>query len=84
MIESRVIAPLETVSERLQMHARLLDAVGQAVVATTADGTIIYLNRGAEDLYGYTAKEAIGRNVLPLGDFDQGTRHAGDSTTGRG
>ncbi|MBN1814130.1 MAG: PAS domain-containing protein, partial [Anaerolineae bacterium] len=45
----------------LGFHAQLLDAVGQAVVATDLGGGITYWNRAAEDLYGWTAEEVLGR-----------------------
>jgi hypothetical protein len=35
-----------------RFHARMLNAVGQAVVATDPDGTVVYWNRCAEVLYG--------------------------------
>ena len=33
-------------------HARLLDAVGQAVIATDPQGKVVYWNRAAQRLYG--------------------------------
>src|SRR4051812_18935729 len=47
-------------------HARLLDAVQEAVIATDLNGRVLYWNRFAETLYGWTAQEAIGRSVLEL------------------
>lgn len=47
-------------------HARLLDAVEQAVIATDLEGRIIYWNRYASELYGWTAEEVVGRSVLEL------------------
>ncbi|WP_447983983.1 response regulator [Nitrospira sp. Nam74] len=38
----------------------------QAVIATEPDGTIIYWNRTAEALYGWTAQEALGHNILQV------------------
>ena len=46
-------------SERLVLTNRQ-----QAVIATEPDGTIIYWNRTAQRLYGWTAKEALGHNIL--------------------
>ncbi len=60
----------------LRLQARLLDAVGQAVIATDRDGTITYWNRAAETLYGWTAAEAIGRNVLEVTPTDQSAEQA--------
>lgn len=53
------------VEETLRFHAQLLDAVGQAVIATDHRGTITYWNRAAEALYGWTAADMLGR---PVGD----------------
>ncbi len=58
--------PLRLRVEQEQFQATLLDAVGQAVIATTPDGTIFYWNRMAEELHGWTAAEAIGRHVLDI------------------
>lgn len=48
------------------LHAGLLDAVEQAVIATNLNGDIIYWNHFAEKLYGWSADEAIGRNILDV------------------
>ncbi len=49
--------------ERLRFQARLLDAVGEAVTATDRDGKVLYWNAFAERLYGWTAEEALGRDI---------------------
>jgi PAS domain S-box-containing protein len=46
--------------------AAVLDAISRAVVATDTAGTIVYWNRGAEELYGWSADEALGREVVDL------------------
>ena len=38
----------------------------QAVIGTDVDGQIVFWNEGAEQLYGYRAAEAEGRNVLDV------------------
>ncbi|QNN54140.1 PAS domain S-box protein [Nocardioides mesophilus] len=43
-----------------------LDALGQAVITTDVQGTVVYWNPAAEDLYGWTAEEAVGRNIAEL------------------
>ncbi len=50
----------------LQFHDHLLNAVGQAVIATDLAGAITYWNRAAETLYGWRADEVIGRNVVEV------------------
>ena len=49
--------------DTLSFQAELLEAVGQAVVATDPRGHIQYWNRGAERLYGWRADEVLGRNI---------------------
>jgi PAS domain S-box-containing protein len=53
-------------AEQIRLQATMLAAVNQAVVATDAEGVIIYWNAYAETLYGWTAAEAVGRQVLEL------------------
>jgi two-component system sensor histidine kinase UhpB len=50
----------------VRFQADLLNAVGQAVVATDAAGTITYWNRPAEALYGWSATEALGKDLDEL------------------
>ena len=45
-----------------RLRATLLDSIGEAVVATSPDGTILYVNAAAEDLFGWRAVDVIGRN----------------------
>jgi PAS domain S-box-containing protein len=47
-------------------QGQVLHAMGHAVILTRADGVIIAWNPGAEELYGWTADEAIGRHVGEL------------------
>lgn len=51
----------------LQTEAQLiLDNAGDAFVAIDGDGDVIAWNREAERLFGYTASEAIGRQMTEL------------------
>ena len=56
----------QTVTARTAELNRLLDSISDGVVATTPDGTILSWNPAAEQLYGWTAVEAIGQNVAML------------------
>jgi diguanylate cyclase (GGDEF)-like protein/PAS domain S-box-containing protein len=50
-------------AERL-LQSNLLPAIGEALVASDVLGNINYWNEPARDLYGWSAAEAIGRNVF--------------------
>lgn len=67
-------------SDQAHIHfqATLLNAVQQAVVATDINGQVTYWNRHAETLYGWKAREAIGRNVVEVLVSPEQTAHAGE------
>lgn len=50
--------------EQLLELTRLLDLTYDAIIVRDMDDRILYWNKGAEQLYGYTRKRALGR-VLP-------------------
>jgi two-component system sensor histidine kinase UhpB len=52
--------------EQNRFKASLLATVGQAVVATDLNGLVTYWNNAAEKIYGWTAEEAIGNNIIGL------------------
>ncbi len=52
--------------QRLAAQAALLDKAHDAIMLRSLDGTIRYWNQGAEKLYGWTAGEAVGRNIRDL------------------
>jgi PAS domain S-box-containing protein len=39
----------------------LLGEISDAFIAKAADGRVINWNRGAQDVFGYTSDEAVGR-----------------------
>ncbi len=47
--------------QTLQRQASLLEQSYDAVMVWESGGTIIFWNRGAEKLYGYTSSEAVGK-----------------------
>jgi PAS domain S-box-containing protein len=51
---------------RIVDTARGHEADGDAVIATDAQGKIVYWNAGAESLYGWTPADALGRNIVDL------------------
>ena len=48
------------------LELELLNALGDAVIATDMNGYIIFWNRAAEHLYGWTADEVTGRHILDV------------------
>ena len=51
---------------RMRELAAIVDSTGDAVLGLTLDGLVTYWNKGAEELYGYPAREAIGASALTL------------------
>jgi diguanylate cyclase (GGDEF)-like protein/PAS domain S-box-containing protein len=51
---------------KTRFHVRLLDAVGQAVIATDPLGKVIYWNSAAQELYGWSAEEVMGRPIVEV------------------
>jgi PAS domain S-box-containing protein len=59
----------ETVRERtrqIREQARLMDLAGDALIAQDMNNCIIYWNKGAERLYGWSPEEALGQNAAEL------------------
>lgn len=52
--------------ERLAQQAALLDVAREAILDQDLEGHIIFWNRGAERIYGWTAEETIGRRITEL------------------
>ncbi|MGA2482514.1 MAG: diguanylate cyclase [Candidatus Acidiferrales bacterium] len=51
----------------------LFDSADEAIFAKTLDGTVLSWNRGAEEIFGYSPGEVLGRSVSLL--FPPGQRH---------
>ena len=60
----RDITESKKISEKTRLQARLLNSVGQAIIATDLEGKITYWNRAAEQLYGWQEAEVLGRNIV--------------------
>jgi histidine kinase len=58
--------PPEIRQDAYRFQARLLDMVEQAVIATDLEGKILYWNRFAEQLYGWSADEVLGRDLMDV------------------
>jgi PAS domain S-box-containing protein len=46
--------------------ADVLESLGQALIVTDLEGTVVRWNKGAENLYGWTAEEALGQSITSL------------------
>ena len=56
----------DTADETLWFQSKLLDAVGQPIIAVDLRRVVIYWNRAAEAMFGWSAAEAIGRSSVDL------------------
>src|ERR1700674_2576055 len=64
------VAERGRVAERLSQLASIVECSNDAIIMHTLDGTIASWNIGAENVYGYSANEVVGRprNILLPGD----------------
>ncbi|HEV8083882.1 MAG TPA: PAS domain S-box protein [Chitinophagaceae bacterium] len=60
------ITELKKADEKNRFKANLLNTIGQAAIATDLDGVVNYWNKAAENIYGWTPEEAIGKNIIHL------------------
>jgi PAS domain S-box-containing protein len=58
---ARDITERKRVERALSEHARLLDLSNDAIFVRDADDRVTYWNRAANELYGFTREEALGR-----------------------
>jgi diguanylate cyclase (GGDEF)-like protein/PAS domain S-box-containing protein len=64
LVEVHVVAEQEV--EQLRFQASVLGAVGQPVIATDLEGKVLYWNTAAEETYGWSSEEALGRSLRDL------------------
>jgi PAS domain S-box-containing protein len=74
---------LEQQWENLNRTIGWLDLISDALIVTSADGTILLWNDGAQSLYGWTREEAIGRywNELVASRDDAGLHRRKNGST---
>lgn len=67
---ARIVVALQDISVRAEreaiVQAGLLDDIDAAVIATDLDCTVTHWSRGALELYGWSAAEAVGRSIGDL------------------
>ncbi|MBL6766366.1 MAG: response regulator [Verrucomicrobiae bacterium] len=63
---SRDITDRRHSEEQIRAQAALLDKAQDAITVCDMDDQVVYWNKGAEALYGWTCDEALGRNLHEL------------------
>ena len=74
----RIQAELESDKSHLQFKSTLLNAIGEAVIATDLQGKILYWNEASERIYGWKSSEVIGRNVLEVAPDEESKAHGSE------
>ena len=62
----RDISARKQSEEELRKQAKLLDLAHDAIIVRNLQANIVFWNHGAEQMYGWSAKEAIGQQVHTL------------------
>ncbi|MGO9377021.1 MAG: PAS domain S-box protein [Dissulfurispiraceae bacterium] len=65
------ITDLREAHDKIAGLAAIVESSSDAIVGKTLEGIIVSWNCGAEELYGYTDKEAIGQHITLLAPPDQ-------------
>lgn len=66
-----IVAERKRVEERLSQLASIIELANDAIFIQTLGGTIVSWNKGAENIYGYSAREIVGRSRYMLVPPDQ-------------
>jgi PAS domain S-box-containing protein len=67
---SRDITERKVAEEKIREQAQLIDEAREAIVVRDLQGNIRLWNHGAEQIFGWTASEAIGQTPLKLGQYE--------------
>ena len=63
---ARDISQIMETEKNIQMLANVVESTDDAIITKSLDGIIQSWNKGAEQIYGYAAKEVIGKNISIL------------------
>jgi PAS domain S-box-containing protein len=63
---ARDITELKKAEEKIQTLANVVESSNDAIITESLDGIITSWNKGAEQVYGYSAKEVLGKNMSIL------------------
>jgi PAS domain S-box-containing protein len=68
------VLELKRAAEEIADQAKILDRTEEAITVRDLDGKILFWNKGAERMYGWTSAEAVGQNltILPCGEMARG------------
>jgi PAS domain S-box-containing protein len=62
----RDVTERKKADEENRFKANLLNTISQAAIATDMNGIVSYWNKAAENIYGWTREEVIGKNIIHL------------------
>lgn len=71
------ISARKEAEDKLTQQAALLDLARDAIIVHDIDQRVLFWNKGAERIYGWTAEEAVGRSLRELlygGDYNSNLR----------
>ncbi|HWD91292.1 MAG TPA: response regulator [Verrucomicrobiae bacterium] len=64
--DARERARLRGAEEKIRQQAALLDKASDAIILCDMDRQILFWNKGAERIYGWTTEEVVGKNLVDL------------------
>jgi len=70
LLEASACGTPDAVAARHRLLTAALEHAGEAILIKDLDAVVIYWNREAEALYGYSSEEALGRSIRALHGSD--------------
>ncbi len=77
----RDVTERRVIADRMTEQAALLDKAQDAILVRDLDHRVLFWNKSAERLYGWTAEEALGRHISDLLYKDAGHLHSATEST---